>query len=51
MQITPAETLQVKDYSKYHLGFSGGDERQQRRKIVFQEDCRKAFELGERIAS
>jgi hypothetical protein len=51
MQITLAETLQVEDYSKYHLGFFDGDERQQRRKIVFPEDCRKAFKLEKRIAS
>lgn len=51
MQMTPAETLQVEDYIKYHLGFFDSDERQQRRKIVFPEDCRKAFELGKRIAS
>lgn len=45
-----AETLQVEDYSKYHLGFFNGDDRHKKRETVFPEDCRKAFELGSAIA-
>ena len=49
--VESAETLQVEDYGKYHLGFFEGGERHQRRKTVFPEDCRKAFELGKKAAS
>jgi multimeric flavodoxin WrbA len=45
-----AETLQVEDYSKYHLGFFDGEERHYRRETVFPEDCKKAFELGKQVA-
>jgi len=45
-----SETLQVEDYSKYHLGFFDGVQRHQRRETVFPEDCKKAFELGEKVA-
>lgn len=44
------ETLQVKDYSRYHLGAFDGESRRQRRETVFPEDCRKAFDLGVRLA-
>jgi hypothetical protein len=49
--VESAETLQVEDYGKYHLGFFDGNERHQRRETVFPEDCRKAFELGKKAAS
>lgn len=49
--VESSETLQVEDYSRYHLGFFDGDERLRRRKDVFPEDCRKAFGLGKRIVS
>jgi multimeric flavodoxin WrbA len=45
-----SETLQVEDYGKYHLGFFNGDDRHKRRETVFPEDCKKAFELGRKIA-
>lgn len=45
-----SETLQVEDYSRYHLGFFDGDERHRRRETVFPQDCQKAFELGRAIA-
>lgn len=45
-----SETLQVEDYSKYHLGFFDGDERHKRRETVFPEDCKKAFAPGKTAA-
>ena len=46
-----AETLQVEDYGKYHLGFFDGEERHRRREEVFPLDCQKAFDLCKAIAS
>lgn len=45
-----AETLQVEDYSKYHLGFFDEAQRRRRRETQFPKDCRKAYELGRTIA-
>ena len=44
------ETLQVKDYSKYHLALIDGNARQHRHETVFPEECQKAFELGVSLA-
>ena len=44
------ETLQVNDYSRYHLGNFDGEARKARRESVFPQDCRKAFELGRELA-
>lgn len=44
------ETMQVKDYGRYHLGMFDGAERKLRHEKVFPEDCRKAFELGLKMA-
>ena len=43
------ETLQVKDYSRYHIASVDGDARQLRRETVFPQECQKAFELGARL--
>lgn len=40
------ETLQFEDYDKVVFNYIDPEERRQRRKTVFPEDCRKAFELG-----
>jgi len=45
------ETLQVKDYSRYHIASMDGDARKVRHETVFPQDCQKAFELGVRLAS
>jgi multimeric flavodoxin WrbA len=45
------ETLQVKDYSRYHIASVDGDARQKRHETVFPQDCKKAFELGVKLAS
>ncbi len=44
--IAATETLQVNDYSKYHMASFNEAERKERREKVFPEDCRKAYELG-----
>ena len=42
-------TLQVKDYSRYHLaGFDAGAKRR-RHETVFPQDCQKAYELGVKL--
>jgi DNA polymerase III epsilon subunit family exonuclease len=40
------ETLQFEDYDKVVFSYFDPEERHERRKAVFPEDCRKAFELG-----
>jgi DNA polymerase III epsilon subunit len=44
------ETLQFEDYDKVVFSYFDPEERKERRKTVFPEDCRKAFALGERLA-
>ena len=43
------ETLQFEDYSKVVFSYFDPEERRERRRTVFPEDCRKAFELGARL--
>ena len=45
------DTLQVKDYGKYHLASFDGEAKRLRRETVFPQDCRKAFELGVKLAT
>ena len=45
------DTLQAKDYSRYHLGMFDAAAKQLRHDMVFPEDCRKACALGVRLAS
>ena len=44
------DTLQAKDYSRYHLGMFDAAAKQQRHDTVFPQDCQKAYELGVRLA-
>ena len=44
------ETLQFEDYDKVVFSYFDPEERRERRRTVFPEDCRKAFELGVRLA-
>ncbi len=44
-------TLQFEDYSKMVFEYFDPAERIERRRTVFPEDCRKAFELGARLVS
>ena len=45
------DTMQVKDYSRYHLAGWDGDAKRLRHETVFPQDCREAYELGVRLAS
>ena len=45
------DTMQVKDYSRYHLAGFDAEAKQLRHETVFPEDCRKAWELGRRLCS
>ncbi|MBQ9338273.1 MAG: flavodoxin family protein [Lentisphaeria bacterium] len=45
------DTMQVKDYSRYHLGRFDADAKQIRHESVFPEDCRKAYALGVNLCS
>jgi len=44
-----ADTMQVKDYGRYHLGMFNGEAKRLRHETVFPEDCRKAYELGVKL--
>ena len=44
-----ADTMQVRDYDRYHLGMFDGEAKRLRRETVFPEDCRKAYELGVKL--
>jgi len=45
------DTYQFDDYSKYETSAFDEAKKAQRRREVFPEDCRKAFEMGVRFAS
>lgn len=45
-----AETLQFTDYSKYDADMFDPEQRKTRHETVFPEDCRKAYEMGKRLA-
>ena len=45
------DTLLAKDYRRYHLGMFDAEAKQLRHDTVFPQDCRKACELGARLAS
>jgi multimeric flavodoxin WrbA len=45
------ETLQFEDYDKVVFSYFDPEERRERRRTVFPEDCRKAFALGARLVS
>ena len=44
------ETLHFEDYDKVVFNYFNPEERKKRRIEVFPEDCRKAYELGARLA-
>jgi len=43
------DTYQFDDYSKYVATAFDANEKLKRRKEVFPQDCKKAFELGKRL--
>lgn len=47
--VTSYETYQFKDYGKVVADGLNEENRKKRRKEVFPQDCRKAFELGARL--
>jgi len=44
------ETLQFEDYDKVVFNYFDPEERRERHRTVFPEDCRKAYELGVNLA-
>ncbi len=44
------DTLQFDDYSKYVTDMFDPQAKAERRRVAFPEDCRRAYELGERLA-
>ena len=44
-------TMQVKDYSRYHLGAFDANAKKLRHETVFPQDCQKAFDLGVQLAT
>jgi len=46
-----SDTLQVKDYSRYNWTMFNPEHKKARHETVFQEDKKKAFALGEQMAS
>ena len=49
--LVAADTMQVQDYSRYHLGMFDGETKRIHHETVFPKDCRKAFELGVKLCS
>lgn len=45
------ETVQFDDYGKYVFNYFDPEQRKQRHSVLFPENCRKAFELGQRLVS
>ena len=45
------ETLQFADYDKVVFSYFDPEERKERRRTVFPEDCKKAFDLGVRLVT
>jgi multimeric flavodoxin WrbA len=43
------ETLQFEDYSKVVFSYADPEERRERRRTVFPQDCRRASEMGARM--
>lgn len=51
VHMVSTETLQVTDYSKYHMAAFNEADRKKRREEIFPIDCQKAYELGKSIAT
>ena len=49
--VTAAETWQFDDYSKYAADMFDVEARKRRHEEVFPEDCRRAYEMGKRLAT
>ena len=44
------DTMQVKNYSRYHMASWDAEAKRLRHETIFPQDCQKAFELGVRLA-
>jgi multimeric flavodoxin WrbA len=42
-------TLQVNDYSRYHMATFNEADKKKHREVVFPEECKRAYELGKSI--
>lgn len=49
--VAAAETWQFDDYSKYAADMFDVEARKRRHEEVFPQDCRRAFEMGKRLAT
>jgi len=49
--VTASETWQFDDYSKYAADMFDVEARKRRHEEIFPEDCRKAYEMGKRLAT
>ncbi len=49
--VDAAETWQFDDYSKYAADMFDVDTRRRRHREIFPEDCRRAYEMGKRLAT
>ena len=45
------DTMQVRDYSRYHLANFDAAAKRLRHETVFPQECQKAFELGRRLCA
>lgn len=43
------ETLQVNNYSNYHMGAFNEEARKSRRQEIFPDDCKKAYDIGKHL--
>jgi hypothetical protein len=49
--VAAAETWQFDDYSKYAADMFDVNARKRRHEEVFPQDCRKAYDMGKRLAA
>ena len=49
--VTAADTWQFSDYSKYAADMFDAEAKKRRHKEVFPEECRRAYEMGKRLAT
>ena len=49
--VAAAETWQFDDYSKYAADMFDVEARRRRHEEVFPQDCRRAYEMGKRLAT
>lgn len=50
LTLIASDTMQVQDYSRYHLGRFDAAAKKLRHETVFPQDCQKAYDLGAKLA-